>query len=199
MIMIASTIDNIPTFDDNGLLHVVVESPAGCRNKYKYDPVLRQFKLDKVLPAGAAFPYDFGFAPGTLGEDGDPLDVLVLTKEPTFTGCLVTVRLLGVIEAKQTEDGDTERNDRLIGTVETKRNPAEQKSLEDLPASLVEEIEHFFISYNRHEGRKFKPIARHGAGAAEKLVRTGMRECARNGNGIAGKSRGRSTAGGRKT
>ena len=85
--------------DDDGELNVVVETPKGSRNKYNYDEKLGLFKLGGVLPAGAFFPFDFGFVPATVGGDGDPLDVLVLMDEPAFTGCLVESRLLGVVEA----------------------------------------------------------------------------------------------------
>src|SRR5204863_796713 len=95
-------------------LSAVIETPKGSRSKFKYDEEHGLFKLSGVLPAGAVFPFDFGFVPATVGEDGDPLDVLVLMDEPVFSGCFVAARLLGVIEARQTEDGKTERNDRLI-------------------------------------------------------------------------------------
>src|SRR5919202_2577365 len=98
----------------SGEVNVIIETPKGSRNKFKYDEQRGLFKLSGVLPAGAVFPFDFGFVPSTRGEDGDPLDVLVLMDEPAFAGCLVPSRLIGVIEAEQTEEGTTERNDRLI-------------------------------------------------------------------------------------
>src|SRR5437868_13373634 len=93
---------------------VVIETPKGSRNKLKFDPATRKFKLSKVMPEGMMFPYDFGFVPSTKAEDGDPLDVLVLTDAPLFPGCLVECTLIGAIEAEQKEEGETERNDRLI-------------------------------------------------------------------------------------
>ncbi len=86
-------------------LNVIIDTPKGSRNKYSWDEKLELFSLSGVLPAGAVFPYDFGFIPNTLGGDGDPLDVLVVMDEPAFVGCLVACCLLGVIEAKQTEKG----------------------------------------------------------------------------------------------
>src|SRR5207244_4171578 len=123
-----------------------------------------------VLPAGSAFPYDFGFVPSTLGEDGDPLDVLVLMDAPTCTGCVVGCRLVGVIEARQKEeDGTRERNDRLIAVpIETHRYKG-IKSLDDLGAPLLDEIEHFFVEYNQMLGKVFKPLGRRGPSPAEKL------------------------------
>ena len=86
------------------ILDVIIETPKGSRNKFKYDSTSRMFKLSKVLPEGMMFPYDFGFVPSSTGGDGDPLDVLVLMDEPTFPGCLLECRLIGVIEAEQVQD-----------------------------------------------------------------------------------------------
>jgi inorganic pyrophosphatase len=93
---------------------VIIETPRGSRNKLKYDPDQGMYKLSQVMPEGMMFPYDFGFVPGTKAEDGDPLDVLVLSDEPLFPGCLVDCFLVGVIEAEQEMDGSVKRNDRLI-------------------------------------------------------------------------------------
>ncbi len=87
---------------ESGDLNVIIETPKGSRNKFKFDEKLGIFTLKHVLPLGAVFPFDFGFIPSTRGEDSDPLDVLVLMDEPAFAGCLVPARLLGVIEAEQT-------------------------------------------------------------------------------------------------
>src|SRR3954471_15779307 len=102
-------------FDRNsGNLNVVIETPKGCRNKYAFDFDLEGYRLKTVLPEGAVFPFDFGSIPGTVGEDGDPLDVLLLMDEPAFTGCLIEARVLGIIQAEQTSKGETTRNDRLV-------------------------------------------------------------------------------------
>jgi inorganic pyrophosphatase len=93
---------------------VVVETPRGNHNKYKYDGHTGRIKLSKVMPEGMMFPYDFGFFPETKTEDGDPLDVLILSDEPTFPGCQIDCRLIGVIKAEQAEQGKQSRNDRLI-------------------------------------------------------------------------------------
>src|SRR6201987_2304457 len=87
----------------------IIETPKTRRNKFDYDPESNLFKLGGLLPEGMMFPFDFGFIPSTLGGDGDPLDVMVLMDEPAHVGCLVDVRIIGVIEAKQIEDGETER------------------------------------------------------------------------------------------
>lgn len=106
----------LPPFDsdDPEKLHVIIDTPKGSRNKFKWDSLHGLYKLDGVLAVGAFFPYDFGFVPSTLADDGDPIDVLVLMDEPAFVGCLVPSRLIGGFYAEQTEKGLTERNDRLF-------------------------------------------------------------------------------------
>lgn len=155
---------------ESGDLHVIIDTPKGSRNKFAWDEELELFELGGVLPAGAVFPYDFGFVPRTRGEDGDALDVLVLMDEPAFTGCLVSCRLLGVIEAEQTEKGKTQRNDRLLAVASSSHTHGHLKSLDDLNNRIVDEIEHFFVSYNAAKGKKFKPLGRFGPERARKLV-----------------------------
>ncbi len=161
----------LPAFSaDRELCNVVIETPKGSRNKFDYDPELGLFRLGGVLPLGAVFPFDFGFVPSTLGGDGDPLDVLVLMDEPAFTGCLVTVRLIGVIEAEQTEHGATTRNDRLIAVAANSRNHHDVRSLEHINANRIDEIEHFFVSYNLSKGKRFTSLGRSGPDRARQIV-----------------------------
>ncbi len=164
-----------PTFRDERELNVIIEAPRGSRNKYAYEPDDGLFVLKGVLPAGASFPFDFGFIPSTLGEDGDPVDVLVLMDEPAFPGCLVPSRLVGGIEAEQTErDGERMRNDRLIAVAAESHTHRDVKSLDDLNATLIEEIEHFFVSFNEVRGKKFEPLGRVGPEGALERVKEGM-------------------------
>ena len=156
-----------------GALNVIIDTPKGSRNKYSLGEKSGLFELSGVLPAGAVFPFDFGFIPGTRGGDGDALDVLILMDEPAFVGCLVPSRLLGVIEAEQTEKGKTNRNDRLIAVATDSRIHREFESLDDVSGELLDEIEHFFVSYNEAKGKKFKPLGRFGASRARKLVKQG--------------------------
>jgi len=168
-----SDIDSVGT--ESGDLAVIIETPKASRNKFKYDEEHDLFELGGVLPAGAVFPFDFGFVPSTLGEDGDPLDVLILMDQPAFPGCLVPSRLLGVIEANQTEDGKTVRNDRLIAVAAEAHDHRDIRSISGLSPALVEEIEHFFISYNEIKGKKFKPMGRFGPRRAMKLIQEGSK------------------------
>ncbi len=159
----------------SGALNVIIETPKGNRNKYAYDPDHGQYTLRKVLPRGMFFPFDFGFIPSTRGEDGDPLDVLVLMDEPAFTGCKIPCRLLGVIEAEQTNaDGKVIRNDRLIAVAEHSHDHVDTHSLKEVHDHLVEDIENFFRSYHRAEGGDFKKIAVCGPRRAEKLIRKAL-------------------------
>jgi inorganic pyrophosphatase len=93
---------------------VIIETPRGSRNKYKYNTETCRMKFSKVLPEGMMFPYDFGFIPDTKADDGDPLDVLVLSDEPMFPGCEVECRIVGVLRANQRANGKEKRNDRFI-------------------------------------------------------------------------------------
>jgi inorganic pyrophosphatase len=166
---------SLPPRTDSGLVHVIVDTPKGSGNKYKYDPDLRVFKLSRVMPPGMHFPCDFGAIPSTTAEDGDALDVAIMTEHPSFSGCLLTVRLIGVLEAEQTENGRTIRNDRLIAVAETPVNHPEIRTLADLPAGTMTALEQFFVGYNRVHGRPFKPLARRGPRRAEHLLRAAIR------------------------
>ncbi|MGU3360327.1 inorganic diphosphatase [Methylobacterium sp. M6A4_1b] len=167
---------NLPTFDADDHVNVIIETPKGSRNKYAYDPEIGTFRFKAVLPEGSLFPFDFGFIPSTLGEDGDPLDILVLLDAPIAMGCLLTVRLLGVIEAEQREQDDkVERNDRLLGVAVQARTHADLEHIDQLRSGFVEEVEGFFAHYNALSGRRFTPLRRSGPERARELVAIGAR------------------------
>jgi inorganic pyrophosphatase len=174
----ADGIAALPAFDAEGRLIAVVEAPRGSANKLKFDPATGVFFLHKVLPPGSVFPFDFGFVPATLGADGDPLDVLVLMDEPAHPGVAVPCRLLGAIEAVQREAHDTrgarsKRNDRLVAVADKTHRFATCRSLRDLGAPLLDEIEAFFVFYNERFGRRFTPTRRAGVAQARRLVAQG--------------------------
>lgn len=171
-----SPLSELPAWDSStGLLHVIVDTPKGSRIKVKYEPEKRSYVASHLFPAGTFFPFDFGSIPSTLAEDGDPLDVLVLMEEPSFTGCLVSVRPLGVLEAKQTQEGKTNRNDRILGVADVSRTYRELEDLEDVPDRLLKEIESFFVFYNEERGRRFEVVGRFGRDRARRLVAAGER------------------------
>jgi inorganic pyrophosphatase len=151
-------------------LNVIIETPKGSRNKYAFDEKLMIFGLKKVLPLGTVFPFDFGFVPGTLAEDGDPLDILVLMDAPAFTGCLVPSRIVGVLEAEQTEDGKSTRNDRIIATCSKSKDYSDITSLKDVNKNVIDEITTFFEYYNRLAGKKFCLLGTHGPKRAQRLI-----------------------------
>src|SRR5438045_9442517 len=118
--------------DDKQLLRVVVEIPKGSRNKFAFDAEQHIFELKKVLPAGMTFPYDFGFVPSTVADDGDPTDVFVLMDEPAFPGCILSCRPIGVIEGEQGDKKDKERNDRIVAVEQDANSWADIQTVFDL-------------------------------------------------------------------
>lgn len=154
---------------------VIIETPKGFRNKFAYDPETGLFELKGLLPEGMAFPFDFGFIPSTLGGDGDPLDVMVLADAPTHVGCLMEIRIIGIIAAKQIEDGKTEKNDRLLGVAVHSYQHEDLRSIQDVSDTLLSQIEAFFISYNQQRGKTFKVINTSGPKKALTAVKAGIR------------------------
>ncbi|MDP9041222.1 MAG: inorganic diphosphatase [Bacteroidota bacterium] len=164
-------VDKIPP-KEKGRINVIIETPRGSQNKFDYDPKLKTFRLSKTLPMGTVFPFDFGFIPETLGQDGDPLDILVIMEEPAYPGCLITTRLLGVLEAEQEEkNGKKIRNDRLVAVSDCSVLYGSIKNIGDLNKSMVTEIENFFIDYNKHEGKKFQPVGWKNSRKAMQLIK----------------------------
>ena len=167
---------HLDSFDSlNGLLNTIIETPKGARNKFAYDEKLGLFRLKKVLPAGAVFPFHFGFIPRTWAEDDGPLDVLVLMEEPAFPGCLVPSRMLGVIEATQCKKGRMLRNDRFIAVADKMPSLDHYQTISDLETNVMQQIEHFFVSYNQAEDKLFKVLRRSGPKKACQLIRAGQK------------------------
>jgi inorganic pyrophosphatase len=164
--------DQIDPFNTGSkTLRVVIETPKGSRNKFKYDPELGSYALSSVLAEGMTFPYDFGFVPQTKDEDGDPTDVLLMMDEPAFTGCIVESRIIGVIQAEQTEDGKTVRNDRVLAVASQSHIHVDIKEPHDLNSRMIKELEDFFVAYNKARGTKFKLLGVKNANAALKLIK----------------------------
>jgi inorganic pyrophosphatase len=156
-------------------INAIIETPKGSLTKFKYDDESGLFLFDKAMPTGQTFPFDFGFLPSTLGDDGDPLDVLVLTEEPTFVGCLIHAKLLGVIEAEQSENGETDRNDRLIAVpLEVKSGKPPARVTCKLDSAVAQNISKFFVAYNEMQGKQFNLLRYAGPERAEQLIRIGI-------------------------
>jgi inorganic pyrophosphatase len=161
---------------ESGLVNVVIDTPRGSRNKYKYDEENGCFRLSRILPMGHSFPYDFGSIPGTRAADGDALDVLVVMDDPAFPGCVLGVKLIGVLAARQSEKGRSIRNDRLLAVPQTSVNKPRIRELRELGTEQLRQIERFFASYNEAQGRRFEVIGRFGSAKAEKLLERAISE-----------------------
>ena len=156
----------------NKLVNVIIETPRSNQNKFDYDPDLELFRLEKTMPTGSSFPFDFGFIPNTIGEDGDPVDVLVIMDQYSYPGCLVQCRPIGIIEAEQVEKKRKKiRNDRVIAVAECSNLYTNIINVKHLNASMAQEIENFFIDYNKHEGKQFRPLGWAGIKSAIKMIK----------------------------
>jgi inorganic pyrophosphatase len=148
------------------VVNAIVEVPKGERNKYEYDPELGVFKLDRVLYSSVHYPTSYGFIPNTLAEDGDPLDVMVMTHGATFTGCLIEVRPVGLLKMRDDKGNDDKVlsvpiNDPIYNNV---------RKLADLPPHLPAEIEHFFTVYKQLEGKHVESFGWHDFFVAEREI-----------------------------
>lgn len=151
----ATHFERIPPFvaeKPGDVVHAVIETPRNTRLKYAFEPGFGIFKLKEMLADGLQWPYDYGFVPKTLADDGDPIDILVLTDTPTFTGCLVECRLLGIV--RMVKDGV--ENDRLLAAP-PRRNGVFQTSdrfedIADIPSETIDGICRFLVEYSAEEG-----------------------------------------------
>ena len=166
--------------EDDDIIQVVIETPKGSRNKYALDVKQKVFELTKVLPAGMVFPYDFGFIPSTLAEDGDPTDVLVLMDEPAFPGCLLKCRTIGVIEGEQGKKNKAERNDRIVAIEQMNHSYAHVKHVDDLGKKFVKELEEFFVHYHELTGKEYRILDVKGPKEARRRIKDGMRALKKN-------------------
>jgi inorganic pyrophosphatase len=170
-----TSFEEIDTYDEaTGDLNMIVETPRGSHAKFDYDATLHLFRLSDVLPGSIAFPYNYGFVPSTLAADGDALDVLVLLEVPLAVGSLLTSRPIGVIEALQHDKVGKIRNDRLIAVATHSHVHSNIHSIRELNPTIVDEIEEFFVWYNKRKGRKFTPLKRRGPAHAKTLIKRGM-------------------------
>lgn len=132
------------------IVRVIVEIPKGSRNKYEYDPESGRMKLNRVLSSAVHYPADYGFAEDTRAEDGDEVDMLVLIEEPTFPGCLIEVKPIGYLEMHDEKGGDN----KVIAVPLSDPRWGDVKDLYELPPSLLDEIEDFFLTYKRLESKE---------------------------------------------
>jgi inorganic pyrophosphatase len=167
-----SAIDNLLDAE-KASCRVVIETPKGSRSKYTWNSSVEAMELSGLVPAGMNFPLDFGMIPATLADDGDPLDILVIGDEPAAVGCIVDVRILGVLKAEQTERGRTFRNDRLIGRVALSVSYEHANHIDDLGAPFVDHLGRWFANYNALKGKGFVVLSADGPDEAVALIQAG--------------------------
>jgi inorganic pyrophosphatase len=165
---------NLPSYSEDGSVHTVVEAPKGSLLKLKYDMKLGTFTVSRALPLGLSYPFDWGFIPSTKGSDGDPVDALVLHAGSTYPGVVLSCRLLGVVEMDEDdEQGQRQRNDRLIVRPCWPDQLGEFQQASDLPARLREEVEQFFLSTTFFSAKNAKVLDWKGPKEASAMVKAG--------------------------
>jgi inorganic pyrophosphatase len=151
-------------------INVVVEIPQGSHNKYEYDKALDIFRLDRTLHSPIYYPGDYGFVPRTLAEDGDPLDVLILVAEPTFPGCLVVTRPIGLL--KMVDDGKPD--DKVLAVPVSEPAYADIHNYTQIFPHTLRTIAHFFETYKLLEGKQTSTNGWADAGAARRSILESM-------------------------
>lgn len=155
---------------------IIIETPKGYTGKYNWDQEIGYFRLKKVLPKGMVFPFDFGFIPQTKGEDGDPLDAIIISEIKTFPGCMIECRLIGAVLAEQSGKSGLIRNDRFFFIPALSRQYDNISHLDDLSLLEKDEIEDFFIQYNKAEGVEMRIIKSVDPKKAWDLIRESRKE-----------------------
>jgi inorganic pyrophosphatase len=170
----------LPLFTKDGDVHVVIETPRGSRAKFSYDPKLKTFVLRKSLLTGLTYPHDWGFAPSTRADDGDPLDIMVIHDAATFPGLVVICRIIGILQIEQQSKGKSERNDRLFAVPLRSHSEMALKDVRDLKKPILEEFEKFFIATDEFEDKKLKIIGWDGPEAALEIVKDAAKAFAKD-------------------
>lgn len=140
-------LSRIPAQPKAGLINVLIEIPAGSKNKYEFDKDLNAMALDRVLYASVMYPFDYGFVPNTLADDGDPLDGMVMMDQPTFPGCVIAARPIGMLE--MIDGGD--RDEKILCVPDKDPRYAQIKSIKDVPQHRLDEVAEFFATYKNLE------------------------------------------------
>lgn len=143
-----------PGVDPPNVMNVIVEIPKGSRNKYEFHKQTGAFKLDRVLYSPVHYPGDYGFIPQTYYDDGDPLDVLVMTNLPTFTGCIVEARPIGMFRMMDRGEAD----DKILAVLHYDPFFQDYTDYTELPQHYIKEVEHFFTVYKDLEGVRVEPV-----------------------------------------
>jgi inorganic pyrophosphatase len=152
-------------------IEVTVEIPSGSRNKYEYDHERHRFVLDRILYSSVHYPCDYGFLEGTMADDGDPLDVLVVISEPTFPGCVVRARPVGALDMRDDKGHDY----KILAVATDDPRWDETHTLEDLSAHRLREVENFFQIYKELEGREVEVMGWLGVAEAWQIIDDSLR------------------------
>lgn len=170
-----ANLTRIPATGSNGQLRVVVEAPRGSQVKLKYAPELKTFQYVRPLPLGLSYPYDWGFVPSTCGEDGDPLDGLVVMHPfATVPGTVIECRVVGVLQVAQTERGRTLRNDRFLCAPVADTGQDVLHAIGELKAAARRELESFFCGAVQGTGKRLRFLGWKGSRVAMADIRRGM-------------------------
>jgi len=159
-------LSRIPAQPKAGVVNVLIEIPAGSKNKYEFDKDLQAFALDRVLYSSVHYPYDYGFIPNTLADDGDPLDGMVIIDQPTFPGCVIAARPIGMLE--MIDGGD--RDEKLLCVPDKDPRFANVKSLDDIERHRLDEIAEFFRTYKNLEKKTTEILGWQDVAAVSALV-----------------------------
>ena len=149
-----------------GLINVLIEIAGGSKNKYEFDKDLNAFALDRVLFSSVQYPYDYGFVPNTLADDGDPLDGMVLMDEPTFPGCVIAARPIGMLE--MIDGGD--RDEKILCVPDKDPRYVGVKTLDDVAPHRLDEIAEFFKSYKNLEKKVTEILGWKGLDEVQPLI-----------------------------
>ena len=149
------------------VVNAIVEIPKGCRSKFELDKNTGLIKLDRYLYSSSVYPGDYGFIPQTLAADHDPLDILVMVNEPTFSGCLIEARVVGMFRMRDKGADDF----KVLGVPNADPLFGHVKRLEDVPPHFLREVEHFFGTYKQLEGAHTESLGWIGAAEATQEVR----------------------------
>lgn len=159
-------LSRIPAQPEPGVLNVLIEIPGGSKNKYEFDKDMGAFILDRVLFSSVAYPYDYGFVPNTLADDGDPLDGMVIMDQPTFPGCVIAARPIGMLE--MIDGGD--RDEKLLCVPTEDPRFKDVKSLDDIAQHRLDEIAEFFKTYKNLEKKVTEILGWKGLDAVQPLI-----------------------------
>jgi inorganic pyrophosphatase len=161
----------LSTWADDEHVFAVVETPRGSTCKLDFDPDLRVFTLAKPLMAGLAYPYDWGFIPSTVAQDGDPLDVLVIHNAQTYPGVVLRCKPVGILEVEQKHEGKKERNDRVFAVPDRSPLESDLTDVRHLPSRAREELEQFFLATNALEDKELEFLGWRGPSRAIKTIK----------------------------